>query len=98
MTDLNLVVKQIESELKFNETGIATVTIRGAARLADVEHSSLIRAFEGGAKKASKLAESLIQSGFNPGVFSDFGIPDNALALILTYYAFDAGGKMYGTS
>lgn len=91
MTDLNLVVKQIESELKFNELGVATVTISGAARLSGVTQQALSKSLSTDTTcKPSKLAQSLCTNGFNTHNLNE-GIPDSALAIILSYYGYEAG-------
>jgi hypothetical protein len=81
---------EIRNEFRIGADGKAFVSIRGAARLADVSHVALIKAFEGGNKSPSKLAQSLIGAGFEPGNFSETSIPDIALALVLKYYAYKA--------
>ena len=84
----------IEDELSVKADGVAYSTIRGASRICGVEVSSLIRSFQSAALKPSKLAEFLISQGFDSDAQKEFainGIPDQALALIIEYYAFDAG-------
>ena len=73
-----------------------TVSIRGAARLAGVDHSALVRQFstrsEGGEQKPSKLAKFLTEQGVEGGDLASFsrdGIPDTVLAVILEYYAYE---------
>lgn len=61
---------EIRNEFRISADGKAFVSIRGAARLADVSHVALIKAFEGGNKSPSKLAQTLIDAGFEPGNFS----------------------------
>ena len=81
---------EIRNEFRIDPDGKAFVSIRGAARIADITHQSLLKAFEGGNKNPSKLAQSLTGAGFEPGNFSETGIPDIALALVLKYYAYKA--------
>ena len=81
---------EIRNEFRIDPDGKAFVSIRGAARIADITHQSLLKAFEGGNKNPSKLAQSLAGAGFEPGNFSETGIPDIALALVLKYYAYKA--------
>jgi hypothetical protein len=82
--------EEIRNEFRIDAGGKAFVSIRGAARLADVSHVALIKAFEGGNMSQTKLAEMLIASGFDPGNFTEVGIPDIALSIILKYYAYKA--------
>ena len=89
------IFENIQKELRIDAaTGMGYCSIRGAATIAGVEHSSLVRCFQGGALEPSKLAESLMEKGFEGGALAEFpktGIPDLALAGILEYYAIDAG-------
>lgn len=84
--------KEIKAEFKILFDGSSVTSIRGAARLAGVDHSVLSRHFAGGDFLTSKLAQKLIKHGFDPGDFFE-GIPKIALSIILEYYAFDAGTR-----
>ena len=93
MTNLTT-FQSIQSELKVNKQGKAFCSIRGAARLAGVDQSMLVQSLktrEG--TNPSKLATILINKGFKHEVFSETGITDIALAVILEYYAFHAGAR-----
>ena len=82
---------EIRNEFRIGADGKAFVSIRGAARIADVDHKALTKAFKtAGDINPSKLAQTLTESGFEPGDFPETGIPDIALAIILKYYAFKA--------
>ena len=82
---------EIRNEFRIGADGKAFVSIRGAARIADVDHKALTKAFKtAGGINPSKLAQALTESGFEPGDFSGTGVPDIALAIILKYYAFKA--------
>ena len=82
---------EIRNEFRIGADGKAFVSIRGAARIADVDHKALTKAFKtAGDINLSKLAQTLTESGFEPGDFPETGIPDIALAIILKYYAFKA--------
>ena len=83
---------EIKAEFTLNNDGSSTTTIRGAARVAGVDHSVLSRHFSRGDFSSSKLSQKLIASGFKPGDFFQ-GITEIALAIILEYYAFDAGAR-----
>ena len=91
MNDITLNA-EIKAEFTLNNDGSSTTTIRGAARVAGVDHSVLSRHFSGGDFSSSKLSQKLIASGFKPGDFFQ-GITEIALAIILEYYAFDAGAR-----
>ncbi|BDA71790.1 hypothetical protein CAL7716_059560 [Calothrix sp. PCC 7716] len=88
------VIKQIENEIEIDAQGRGKATIRATARLAGVSHVALIKAFSGGNGASSNLAKKLMEHGFSGGnliSFSTEGIPDIAIAIILEYYAHDAG-------
>jgi hypothetical protein len=85
----------IKKEFKIDSTGKAIVSIRGAARIAGVSDTALRSnlKFKGANLSVSKMAEMLVDAGFEGANFSSFskqGIPDTALATILEYYAHDA--------
>lgn len=85
---------QIASEVKVDSQGKATFSIRAVARLAGIEHSSLVRGFQGAAQNPGKLAEFLVDKGVEGGAlerFPETGIPDTVVALIVGYYAMQAG-------
>jgi hypothetical protein len=92
-TNLAQVLESLKSEIKVDYNGRGFVSIRGAARLADVSHVALLKAFSSGNNSESKLAQSLTNKGFNLVTFQSKGIPDKALACILEYYTFDAGKR-----
>lgn len=82
---------QYRSEFRISDDGVAYASIRGAARLAGVEPSSVLRHIQGVALSESSLSKTLAEHGFEGGAFCGSGIPDKAVMLILEYYAFDAG-------
>lgn len=81
------------SVILIDQQGKGFITIRGTARLADVDHAYLVTSFKGGGKNQSKLTKRLMEQGFNPGGFLASGIPDIALSVILGYYAMHAGKR-----
>ncbi|WP_341531502.1 hypothetical protein WKK05_36005 (plasmid) [Nostoc sp. UHCC 0302] len=88
------IIEQIKEEIQVDSSGQGKASIRAAARLADVQDSSLRRAFLSAALEPSALAQSIMQSGFDSAVlelWSEQGIPDMGLAAIIEYYAYDAG-------
>ena len=90
------IFENIQKELRIDATtGVGYCSIRGAATIAGVDQSSLSHTLKTGeGLEPSKLAESLMEKGFEGEVLAEFsktGIPDLALAGILEYYAIDAG-------
>ena len=76
--------------------GARRLSIRGASRVCGVHHNTLnyqFRALEGGQISDSKLAKKLIQQGFEGGQILSWkteGVPAQALAVIVAFYAFEA--------
>lgn len=93
MSNVSKIIEQINSEFSVNSDGAAFISIRGAARLADVDATGLSRNLGSGVEqKPSAMAQFLIEQGFMPVDLSGWatnGIPDVALALILEYYAYE---------
>lgn len=93
MAQIEQVVQSIEKEFRFNENGQAFVSIRGAARLAGVDPTGIRKSFlSAGDENPRPLAEFLVAQGFYPGdleSFSETGIPDTALSLILEYFGYE---------
>ena len=81
-------LETIKSELRVDSNGIGYCSIRGAARLAGVTYQTLSR---GVSVSSYKLRQKLTAQGFEVAAFATNGIPDTALAVVLEYYAFDAG-------
>ncbi|MEA5595741.1 hypothetical protein [Rivularia sp. UHCC 0363] len=97
MTQLSLtgVVEQIKSEIEVDGQGRSKASIRATARLAGVDDESVRKVlFRAADLKPPKLAEILMSQGFKPADLNQWrtdGIPDMAIAIILEYYALDAG-------
>ncbi|NEZ65279.1 hypothetical protein D0962_21315 [Leptolyngbyaceae cyanobacterium CCMR0082] len=94
-SDLQKPVK-IADEITIREDGVAIVSIRGAARLAGVSDKALRNHFSGADLTSSKLVEKLDAKGFGGAdlkLFSEQSIPDQALSVILKYYAYEAGSN-----
>ncbi|MCH2232381.1 MAG: hypothetical protein MK105_18745 [Crocinitomicaceae bacterium] len=92
MSDFSL-PEEIRAEFTVNADGRTTTTIRGAARLAGVNEKALRYQFSTAEKSAPKLAQKLMEHGFNPAEFSTNGITEVALSVILEFYSFDAGAR-----
>lgn len=91
---LALVLEQVKQEIQIDSEGKGKASIRAVARLVDVEHSSILRMLDSGVLNPTKLAEVLVEQGFEGGVLSTWktnGIPDIAIATIAHYYAYEAG-------
>lgn len=86
---------QIASEVRCNEVGEATYTVRAAARLVGISPGGLSDNLKTGDQlQRSKMAEYLIGKGFEGVQLRDWavdGIPDIGVGAIATYYAFHAG-------
>jgi len=93
MTNLTT-FQSIQTELKVNKQGKAFCSMRGAARLAGVDQSTLVHSLKTSDEiNPSKLATMLINKGFEHDEINEIGITDIALAVILEYYAFHAGAR-----
>ena len=85
---------QIKNEIKINDDGKGTASIRGTARLAGVDDESVRKAVNSAASSPSKLSITLIEQGFSAAdqiLWKVEGIPDLAVAAIVHYYAYEAG-------
>jgi hypothetical protein len=85
----------IKKEFRITSEGQSSITIRGAARALGISDAALRSnlKFKGANFSPSKMAEMLIDKGFNGANFSKYsqvGIPDLAFAVIVEYYAFYA--------
>ena len=69
------------------------LSIRGVARMADVQHTSIIR---DGAFNTQKLAEMLTQQGFDAVALLSDGFPPLAVILTLEYFAYESKAKAPG--
>ena len=93
MSDL-IEFRNIADEITIREKdGVAIVSIRAAGRLAGRDEKALRKHF-GADFSSLKLAKMLADKGFKGADlkrFSQDGIPDQALGVILKYYAYKAG-------
>lgn len=85
--------EEIKHEIRVNENGQGTISIRGAARLLGIADNNIGKHFRCATFFTSKLAANLTEQGFEPATFISFGIPDTAFAVIVTYYAFEGNKK-----
>ncbi|RCJ41882.1 hypothetical protein A6770_35855 [Nostoc minutum NIES-26] len=89
------IIEQISQEIEVDASGKAKASLRATARLAGVDDESIRKALKSSADPApSKLAVVLMAQGFSSAdlnLWRTDGIPDIAIAIILEYYAFNAG-------
>lgn len=92
--EISQIIEQIKEEIQVDANGQAKASIRATARLAGVDHAAIINHLQSGELKLTKLAQSIIIQGFETGELREWrtvGIPDMAIAIILEYYAYEAG-------
>jgi hypothetical protein len=89
------IIEQISQEIEVDSNGHGKASIKATARLAGVDDESIRKALKSSADLApSKLAKELMLQGFKAADLSQWrtdGIPDIAIAIILEYYAYEAG-------
>ncbi len=93
-TDLGHVVEQVASEVNIDSQGRGRASIRATAKLAGVSDMALRKAFSSANLEPSELAKKLMMQGFEAANLSQWlsrGVPDIAIAIVLEYYALDAG-------
>lgn len=66
LAELKAVADQVRSEIKVNENGEGSLSIRALARICDVHYTTLLVYF-GGGNSSSKLAQKLTSYGFDTG-------------------------------
>ncbi|MHC5937898.1 hypothetical protein [Nostoc sp.] len=92
--EISQIIEQIKEEIEVDANGQAKASVRATARLAGVDHAAIINHLQSGELKPTKLAQSIIIQGFETGELREWrtvGIPDMAIAIILEYYAYEAG-------
>ncbi|WP_193200935.1 hypothetical protein [Nostoc sp. MG11] len=88
------VIEQIKEEIEVDVTGKGKGSIKATARLAGVSDKAIGKALESANLEPSKLAQRLMQQGFESANLNEWrteGIPDIAIGIILHYYAYEAG-------
>lgn len=75
------------SFIKEDANDDGNLSTRGVAKLAGVEHTSIIR---GGAFASLRLDEMLTSQGFEGGALAQFGFCPQAVILVLEYFAFES--------
>ncbi|MCC5619605.1 hypothetical protein LC605_32080 [Nostoc sp. CHAB 5836] len=92
--EISEIIKQISQEIEVDSNGHGKASIKATARLAGVSDMAIIKALESANLEPSKLAQMLMHQGFNAANLTEWrtlGIPDIAIAIILDYYAHEAG-------
>jgi hypothetical protein len=88
---IDLMPEDVLREIRIDREGKATFSNRSAARLLDIDEKTLRNHWESAAgPNPSKLAQKLMESGFEVRVFLRDGVSDTAFAILCEYYAFDA--------
>ncbi|AVH64066.1 hypothetical protein [Nostoc sp. 'Peltigera membranacea cyanobiont' N6] len=88
------IIEQIKQEIEVDTNGQAKASLRATARLAGVSAVAILKTLDSVNLEPSKLAQILMESGFeavNLTEWRTIGIPDMAIAIILEYYAYEAG-------
>ncbi|BBD63204.1 hypothetical protein NIES2109_60540 (plasmid) [Nostoc sp. HK-01] len=88
------IIEQIKQEISVDSNGQGKTSIRATARLAGVSDMAIIKALDSANLEPSKLSKMLMEQGFdgaNQNGWRINGIPDMAIAIILDYYAYEAG-------
>jgi len=96
MSTLTEITSQINDEMTLDAEGKGSISMRGVARLAGVRVQTLSKHFlipskENVAFVPSALSKKLTARGFQHS--AGVSISDLALAVVLEYYAFDAGKR-----
>ncbi|RCJ32651.1 hypothetical protein A6769_27700 [Nostoc punctiforme NIES-2108] len=88
------IIEQIKQEIEVDANGQAKASLRATARLAGVSAVAILKTLDSVNLEPSKLAQMLMDSGFEAVNLTEWrtvGIPDMAIAIILEYYAYEAG-------
>ncbi|BBD63044.1 hypothetical protein NIES2109_58940 (plasmid) [Nostoc sp. HK-01] len=88
------IIDQIKQEITVDSNGKGKASMKATARLAGVSDKAIGKALESANLEPSKLALMLMEQGFDGANLKDWktnGIPDIAIAIILDYYAYEAG-------
>jgi hypothetical protein len=88
------IIEQIKQEIEVDTNGQAKASLRATARLAGVSAVAILKTLDSVNLEPSKLAQMLMDSGFEAVNLTEWrtvGIPDMAIAIILEYYAYEAG-------
>lgn len=90
MADIEFINNQIKDEINFDSQGHGTLSLAGVGRLVGISKQNLSQIVN---KKTAKLTQLLVQHGFEPSTFPEKGVPDTAISVIVSYYAYKAGNR-----
>lgn len=95
MANLEKAIQDIQKEIRIDEeTGIGYISLRGAARVVDVDPVTIRGLFKTsrslGSERESKFFTNLTRAGFQGGAKELEEITDLVLGCIIEYYAFEA--------
>ena len=93
MPNIELKIQDIKKEMKADDKGVISFSLRGASRVLGLHEKTLSFTAD---KINSKIAQLLISYGFKVEEFAKLGMPDLALAILADYYANDAGAYCTG--
>ncbi|MBW4565940.1 MAG: hypothetical protein KME32_33640 [Mojavia pulchra JT2-VF2] len=92
--EITEIIEQIKQEIEVDASGRGKASMKATARLAGVSDKAIGKALESANLEPSKLAVMLMGQGFDAANLNSWrthGIPDIAIAIILDYYAYEAG-------
>jgi hypothetical protein len=92
--EITQILEQIREEIEVDASGKGKASMKATARLSQVSDKAIGKALESANLEPSKLAQILMQQGFNAANLDRWrteGIPDIAIGIILHYYAYEAG-------
>lgn len=93
LVELQETLDQVKSEIRVDDDGKGSLSIRALSRICDVHHSTLQGHFSGGKtdpNKGSKLHQTLVSYGLQPWRYNNNGVPDVDAFLVITHYAYEA--------
>lgn len=92
--EITQIIEQIKQEITVDSNGHGKASIRATARLAGVSAVAVLKTLDSVNQEPSKMVQVLMGSGFDAVNLNEWrtnGIPDIAIAIILDYYAYEAG-------
>jgi hypothetical protein len=83
--------EEIKKEMRADEKGVVTFTLRGSSRILGLAENTLISAFSPDRRNSSAIAKKLTEHGIDVIALANVGVKDTVLALIAEFYAHEAG-------
>lgn len=94
MSSLEQIISDINKEIRIDDDGVGHITIRGAARLVDVDEKAIRNLLSNKTTTAdkayNKFVQMLISKGFETADEQIKEVTDIVLASIIEYYAYEA--------